>query len=89
MTVVSTLAVARLTASKKVRAWNVDITVDLGGGKAAICHATVFSDTARGARSDGRQLLEAVCRNSNARVAGVSVSPAQVHRPPTLAKLGR
>ena len=71
-----------------MRAWNVDITVDLGDGKSAVCHATVFSNSAREARSDGRQLLEAVCRNSDARVADISVTPASVHRPPTL-KLGR
>lgn len=64
-----------------MRAWDVSIRVDFAGGRAAMCTATVFAETAAEAREDGRGLLEAVCRSGEGSVTAVTVAPARIARP--------
>ncbi len=39
----------------------MDLTLASGSGHTAVCHATVFAETDREAREDGRGLGESLC----------------------------
>ncbi len=72
-----------------MKQWDVDIAVDLKGGTAALCHATLFADTAGQARRDGRALLETVYRSGEGKVTAVRVNPSPLARPLTITRVDR